>query len=85
MATKNKGKIVAVPTAYNIYRVDEESVMLLTSGLATMPPLVVMETLVMDGVAKLVRQIRMYDPSDFEENEEEGEEGGDGNLVGPWY
>lgn len=86
---QSNGKIVAVPTAYNVYRVDEEAIMVLSSQLVTQPPLIVLEALVMDGHAKLVKRIMMYDPTDYEDESpvEEGhdDEPDEEQLPGPWY
>lgn len=85
----NNGKIVAVPTGYNVYRVDEEAIMVLTSQMVTHPPLIVMEALVMDGHAKLVKQIMMYNPNDYEDEPDEGHAAAEDDepeqLPGPWY
>ena len=91
---------IAVPTAYNIYRVSDE-VLQSTQGLmATMPTAIVMETLVLRGLAKVVARIKPYDMqqekddgSDFYATQEyepgviepTEEDTPEEKLPGPWW
>jgi len=91
---------VAVPTAYNIYRVSDD-VLQSTSGLmATMPVAVVMETLVLRGLAKVVARIKPFDVEKIKDggedfyNTQEYESGvtdkepeatDEDVLPGPWF
>lgn len=86
---KEKGTIVAVPTSYNLYRVDENVLLVLSSQFVTQPPLIVMEALAMDGQAQLVKRIMMFDATDLIDEDgpeqETPDEPDNENLPGPWY
>lgn len=71
----SKQKLIAVATGYNIYRVPDEVMQMYSNQLMAFPPAVVLETLVMQGMAKVVARIKPYD---IEYEDGEGEENWDG-------
>ena len=92
--------IIAVPTAFNIYRVSDETLQATQGLMAQFPAAVVMETLVMRGLAKVVARIKPYDLEEVEKDDDEfpgtseyepgvikkdKEPEKEESLPGPWY
>jgi hypothetical protein len=89
-------KFISVPTAWAVYSVPDETFQLLPNGMATTPPQVVLEMMVMNGQAKRVARIGDFEieGSDDERSVSSDEYTSDGARiensepepgVGPWY
>lgn len=70
-----KSRLIAVATGYNIYRIRDDVFQMNSAQFMAFPPAVVLETLVMQGMAKIVARIKPYD---IEYEEGEGEENFEG-------
>jgi hypothetical protein len=80
-------KYISVPVSYAIYEVEDDVIQLLSSGVMTQPPHVVLEVMVLNGQAKRVVQIGsvMINPELVSDDEEEDEhEDGDEEGEVPW-
>jgi hypothetical protein len=89
-----ESKYISVPTGYNIYKVKGEVLQVASGMMAVMPAAVVMETLVLQGDARLVARIKPYDidvdESEVNSDEYNGQEDSlptedDTPLPGPWF
>src|SRR5688572_14446978 len=91
-------RMIAVPTAYNIYRVTDDVIQMHKAEMMMFPPVVVLETLVMQGLAKVVARINAFDMTTEDDEEElevpdryemgdtpEPDNPGEEELPGPWY
>lgn len=93
-ADKPTRRLIAVPTAFNIYQVRDDVLQMNQAQSLQFPPIVVMETLVMQGMAKRVARIQTFDMDEDKDGElppeEDQYESGpqqepEGKLDGPWY
>lgn len=78
-------KYISVPISYMLYEVPDDTIQVLSSGVMTQPPQVVLEVMVLNGQAKRLAQIGsiMVGPQG-EETEEEDDDDDDAPAGTLW-
>ena len=78
-------KYISVPISYMLYEVPDDTIQMLSSGVMTQPPQVVLEVMVANGQAKRVMQIgsiAIAPQMDEESEEDEDDDAPAGTLWG---